>query len=319
MTIRRGREIVLSSVANSNRMTPLQDFGAKFDPSTLRESRSVEMKLLVDKESCSLPGSDRTPGCSHDVCRHLRNAELGADFSQFANADGGVIVFGVRVTGGVPRIEGIADVDGTRLHVENVIKAVCSPVPLFESAQLAHDGKALLAFYIAPSTLPVWVKGPRDSLKLVRRLDATKMALDGQQATEFVNDMSRSAQIRINRIFADTQGSGPPAVELAGGIVQFMDDVIGNGGGWGGGGEPPSYLRIEFTNVQLTRCEAEEFHLQFWEVDGGGSPALHLPYSSIKHVWRTADARVGLVLNVALTLEGGANRRPMSVSDAASP
>ena len=178
-------------------------------------------------------------------------------------------------------------------------------MPFFESAQFDHDGRSLLAFQIAPSTLPVWVRGPRDSLKLVKRIDASKMALDGQQATEFVNDMSRSAQIRIKRIFAETQKNGPPSVELAGGLVQFSDYFIGNGVGWGCGGDPPSYLRIGFTNVQLARCEAEEFHLQFWNVDGGGNPALHLPYSAIKHVWRTADGRVGLVLNLALTLEEG--------------
>ena len=97
------------------------------------------MKLLLDKETCFLPGSDKTPGWKHDLCRHLRNVELGADFAQFANADGGIVLFGIRETGGVPRVEGISDVEQTRLDVENTIKAICSPVPFFESAQFAYD------------------------------------------------------------------------------------------------------------------------------------------------------------------------------------
>lgn len=87
-------------------MFSLRDFTANFNPGTLRESRCVEMKLLLDKETCFLPRSDRTPGCTHDLCRHLRNAELGADFAQFANADGGIVLFGVRETGGATRSRG---------------------------------------------------------------------------------------------------------------------------------------------------------------------------------------------------------------------
>lgn len=222
----------------------LQQFRDSFDPNTLRENHTLDLKLRPDQEKCWLPNNLKTSPCKHDLCRELRNAELASDFSQFANADGGFLLFGINESATGNHVVGIKDTVAIRRHIENVVKTVCTPIPLFESLEFEYENKSLLLFWIFPSIRPIWTLCPRETVKIVRRIDETKLTLGPSQIEEFINDMSRANQIRIKNLFNEEGDNLSTDVELVGGIVERYEDLVAHGGGYGGGGDAPRFSML---------------------------------------------------------------------------
>lgn len=284
----------------------LKAFLRDFKPETIREGHDVELKREPDTRKCRLPKELKQDGCSHDLCRELRNVEIASDFAQFANADGGFIVYGAvenRKQRGAT-ILGLDDMALQRRSIEQAFKGRCEPVPLVESESIDWEGKTALVYAVQPSVRPIWVKCPRDTLKIVRRIDESKMILGAAQVEEFVSDMSRANEIRLKQLHKeDTGKTGPSVVELAGGVVEKYDDLAGNGGGYGGGGVPPKEFVVPITSVVLTSCGMDEFELQITGKDAWlDQHSVRLPYSVLSHVWRTSEGGIGIVLGVRLIM-----------------
>lgn len=278
----------------------LQQFRDSFDPNKLRENHTLDLKLRPDQEKCWLPTKLREHHCNHHDCRQLRNAELASDFSQFANADGGFLLFGVSESTNGNHVVGLDDIVTVRRHIENVIKTTCTPIPLFESLEFKYEDRFLLVFRIFPSISPIWTKCPRDTVKIVRRIDETKLTLGPSQIEEFINDMSRANQIRIKNLFNQQGDNLSTDVELVGGVIERYEDLVAHGGGYGGGGDTPRFFSVDIEKVTLTSCNMDDFEIQF---EGGASWRSNrfiLPYTAIKHVWRTEKGRIGLVLDLQI-------------------
>lgn len=281
-----------------------QQFQDSFDLTRIRETHTLDLKLEPDQKKCWLPRKFKEPNCSHDICRELRNSELASDFSQFANADGGFLIFGIRESPDGIQIAGLNDLENIRRHIENVVKATCEPMPLFESHEFQYQNKTLLVFWIPPSIEPVWTKCPRKTVKIVRRLDETKLTLGPSQIVEFISDMSRANQIRIKTLFNQQSDNFSTEIELTNGIIERYDDLVARGGDYGGGGVTPRFFRVEVDRVTLIACNTYDFEIHFEGKTSGLDNCIKIPYSAIKHVWRTSKGQIGLVLDLQIVMIG---------------
>lgn len=273
-----------------------------FDPNQLRESHTLELKLKPDQKKCTLPQPANKEGCSHKICKDWRKTELASDFSQFANSDGGYLIFGVSESKGQAQVAGLDNISTTRRSIENAIKECCEPAPLFESDEFKYEGKSLLVFRIFASAKPIWVKSPNKTLKIVRRIDETKLILGPIQTEEFITDMSRANQIRLKALYIQENDEFLNDIELVGGVVASYNDLVAGGGGYGGGGEAPRFFRVDVDRIVLTARNTDDFELKFEGNTSWHNDCLNIPYSAIRHVWRTAKGRIGLALELQITM-----------------
>lgn len=168
--------------------------------------------------------------------------------------------------------------------------------------EFKYEGKSLLVFRIFASAKPIWVKSPNKTLKIVRRIDETKLILGPIQTEEFITDMSRANQIRLKALYIQENDEFLNNIELVGGVVASYNDLVAGGGGYGGGGEAPRFFRVDVDRIVLTACNTDDFELKFEGNTSWHNDCLNIPHSAIRHVWRTAKGRIGLALELQITM-----------------
>ncbi len=278
----------------------------------LRENRWLEFKLLLPKSKCRKGcTSRRGESCDDDLCIELGKVECASDVSQFANADGGYLVFGVVEKAGGVNVVGLSDPEDVQRRVENIIKERCVPEPVFTAHHLhptvSERACALLVIFVRPSVQPVWVKGAFDCVKIVRRHDASKSILDPIRTTMFISDPSRQRRLEFKRVVDELQAltgdSSAVDVELGSPVVRHQEDLYADNESLGNGLDPvPPRVPIK-TVVKCASADAEDFTLLFQRpLPFAIKEAIRVPYSMIAHVWRTRDDRLGLMLDAEIRI-----------------
>jgi len=272
-----------------------QEFDALIQWGVTRESKFLEFKKAVkDLEALTEQATDKKANTKvqKEVCR---------DIAQFANTDGGCLLYGV-VEEEVPgsdlttasKVSPVAEVDTSRQWILDAVKNFLVPSTLsLEIAEIRLSEGIVLAVNIQPSAdlVAVWDRA-QHTIQYLYRTSHGKAYMNPDEAERHQMNTSRSRRLAFMAAIGESNGG---RANVAGGVLQRT---------FAGGRWHEERMRVERL-VHWGTARDQTFELRVSVGGGGGGiPTVSVPYGMVQEVW-LADHELNLVLAARLVLEDG--------------
>lgn len=231
--------------------------------------------------------------------------ELVADIIQFANAEGGVIVYGIDEgpgpTPGLKTAKAIAPVksaDQLKEWIEQFIKKYAVP-STFSKDVVAIDAQqgAVVAVNVPPSRhlVSIWDR-EQHTIKYPKRTSFGQGWMNPDEAERHLMDGSRATRIAL------VDACMGASQDTDGNIVEIIDGFY-----WSNAtGQPQSRVGADHVSqlfVYIAKIEDYSFNLKV--VFLGKHYVFSLPFGVVHEAWRTPTNRVGLMLDVIFVVQSG--------------
>jgi hypothetical protein len=275
----------------------VEDFERVIKPGTSIESDTLEFKEDV--------GGWRA---SKDV-RAKNMLEFARDVSQFANASGGCLVFGIEDGPTMPdcrRVAGavrpLTECDAKVQWMAQAISAHLVPNTFsYRVACIQTSQGIVVAVNVPPhhDTVLVW-NGNSHTMECVVRRISHKEYLNPNEMIAHMMNHGRAARVLLTRLYEEcTTHKQSSEVALASGL--WVRGMI----------EGDTILKFAGTGAQqqpLVRCPerislSKVFDHEF-ELCCEGSSRVNIPYGLVKEAWRASDGKIGLLLGAKLVRDG---------------
>ena len=234
--------------------------------------------------------------------------EFARDVAQFANANGGCIVFGIEES--APRADGrrvagaihtVDDVDAKHQWLSQAIRnhLVPSTASVQFKSLVINEG-TLLTLNIPPhsTTVLVW-DGESKTMECVVRRGSHKVHLNPSEMILHMADTGRAARIKLQQLHEKaTNHQANRTVVLSSGVWElvYAEKVVKDGTSLRKVRIPqriPCNLQIALGNLA-----ENEFELRC-----GGTDCVSVPYGLVREVWQTADGKIGIALSAKIVRE----------------
>lgn len=271
-------------------------FASAVEIGRTNESRWLEFKGCLNLAKChcttSLKKKFSSGKCLSPVeCGKKSKRELVRDVVQFANSDGGCLLFGVSEARNGGRIvaSGLSSLLGenTSALVEKLQTAIRNyAVPKtfsYEIHEFDVEGRPVVAVNIQASAVPVWVQNG-EAFELVVRGERGKKYLNPSESEMHIMNTARSLRIKFSTLAASL---ATPTVYLASGYY----------GGQRSSSNGPLHATHVSNEALLTSYNDNEFEIR---LSGGLGNATNvsIPYELLRAVWTTSDGKLGIFLDV---------------------
>jgi len=265
-----------------------QEFGTLIQWGETRESKFLEFKKAV-KDPAALTDKKASTEAQKKVCR---------DIAQFANTDGGCLLYGVseeRFPGSelatASEVSPAVDVDRSRQWILDAVKNFLVPSTLsLEIAEIRLSEGIVLAVNIKPSVdlVAVWDR-EQHTIQYLYRTSHGKAYMNPDEAERHQMNTSRSRRLAfIAAIDGET-----------GGKANVMGGVLLRTFATGQLHEERMNIR---DSVSWKDARDHTFELRVSDGGPGGLPTLAIPYGMVQEVW-FADGKLNLVLSARLVKE----------------
>lgn len=286
------------------------DFGRLIALTVTTESRRLDFKASPD----GWPVGKGTPEVQRKKCQR----EVCRDIAQFANADGGCLLFGVgevlNATGikVADRVVSIAESDKLREWIEQAVANYCVPRTFaYEVSIVVLGADVVVAVNVPPSehTVYVWDK-EAGSIQVFDRTSHGKRALNPDELERHIMNASRATRLAVEALAQPNQ-----KVILASPVYRLRRETdpeyfsrlkrnLGITSGFRNGEDNPNAPRelIEFLDHDVA-CYVHAVDERQLTVVVYSRQVLTIPYGVIRDVWEFlpgTPCTLGLLLDCAV-------------------
>jgi hypothetical protein len=262
---------------------------------TIRLGETTEGLLLEFKTDL---GAWRKPAEQPE--RRKAQLECCRDISQFSNAWGGCLLYGVvEETVGAAKVarhlHPLDDFDARRGWVEQAIRNFLCPstIPI-AIHHIVVESASIMAINVGPSERIVMLWDPdQGTMECLRRTSHGRRSLNPEESEALAMNTRRASQLMLARVREETRSStGVWDVELSSGVWLFDNRRPT---------EPPTWRRRP-APVRLGELGEHDFELR---ITARATPTvLRVPYGLLREAWATSDSKVGMFLHVRVVVHG---------------
>lgn len=293
------------------------DFGRLITLQVTTESRHLDFKTAPD----GWPTGKGTP----EPQKKKSQREACRDIAQFANGDGGCLLFGVSETlnaSGMKiaeRLASISDSDKLREWIEQAVANYCVPRTFgFEVSIVQLGADVVVAVNVPPSqhTVYVWDK-EAGTMQVFDRTNHGKRALNPDELERHIMNASRAARLAVESLAQANQ-----RVVLASPVYRVRPETDpeyftrlkkdqGITSGFAAGKDHPKAPRllVEFLDHDVA-CFVQSVDERQLTVALYGRQLLSIPYGVIREVWEYSP---GVPATLALLLDCSVVASPSAV------
>jgi len=264
---------------------------------------SASVKVGTTTESLYLEFKHSAPGpLPKGTKQGVVNAaqmEIVADIIQFANADGGSILYGIDEgpgpTPGLKTAIGIASIqkpDELKQWIEQAIRNYCVPATFSKEVVAIDTGKGVVvAVSVPPSRhlVSLW-DDEQHAVKYPKRTSHGQGWMNPDEAERHLMDGSRAARIALIDACKGAMQSGD------GSVVELPEGLIIDYGP----GSNRSRTDTDATPVSIGAIRDYSFDLKI--IFGTHVYDLSLPFGVVREAWITHKNKVGMMLHVSLII-----------------